>query len=137
MNRIPSESLSIMAWVSGYALLGCSPSVAQPVSLPTNLRSSVPLSTLAQTWGARRLLEETQMDWENAQKLAHIGELQDLPLEEWEIMNMLEGMACVPPEGVTPVQMVITGIKEGQPHRVTMEESDYDFEFLDSIRGNL
>ncbi len=128
--------MGVLALMSGYALMGCAPTVAQPIAQP-ELSASVPLGPLTQRWRDHHLAEAAQLDWKNAQKRAGASASQEPTLEDWEMAAMLEEAASIPPENVVPVRMVISGVTEGQPHRASMEEFDYDIEFLDSLRGNI
>ena len=62
--------LGIFALYSGYALTGNALPPAQNIKPPASLRPLVPLGNVALGWRAKRLLEEAQMDWQQAQEVA-------------------------------------------------------------------
>ena len=55
--------------------------------------------------------------------------------KRWEIAQILDGASIVAPESARAVQGVITHIGQGEPHRASMDEMDY--QLFDAIKGEV
>lgn len=114
------EAVGIFACLGGYAVTGSAPAMPQMLRPPVSLRPSAPLGSAAAAWRARRLLEAAQMDWQEAQEIA--AQAPDSEIEEWQIAQMLDEMRVSPPLATMPVQISVSGVRQGEPHRVGMAD---------------
>ena len=127
------KTAGIFVCLGGYALTGGAPTGMTAQRPATSLQSNVVVGSAAAVWRAKRLLAEAQMDWKDAQNFTADAPQPDL--QEWEIAQFLDGASTVAPESACAVQGVITHVGQGEPHRASMDEMDY--QLFDVIKGDL
>lgn len=125
------ETMGIFACLGGYALTSNAPSFAQNPRIPTPPRAFAPLGEAALGWRAKQLLEAAQMDWEEASQIA--AQAPEMGLEAWEIAQILDETRPFAPVATLPIAATVTGVRQGEPHRVSMDEIDY--ELSESLQG--
>ncbi len=68
------------------------------------------------------------MDWKETQRLSNDAPQPEL--ESWEVAQLLDGARIAPPESTHLVEVIITEVAEGEPHRMSMS-GDYIEDFVD------
>lgn len=127
------ETIGVFACLGGYAITGGALATPQTFQPSASLRPSAPLGSAATAWRAKQLLEAAQMDWQEAQEIA--AQVPANEMQDWQIAQMLDEMRVSPPLATMPVAMTITGVRQGEPHRVSIDEVDY--ELFESLQGEL
>lgn len=120
------KDLGVFALFGGYALTGQTPAPKQNIQPPSSLRSLVPLGGAATAWRAKRLLESAQMDWQEAQKIT-----APAPDEqgEWDYSDhvlVLESLSAALLVNSPPLEMHVTGVRQGEPHRSNLNGFIFD-----------
>ncbi len=127
------KQMGVCADLISYALVSNTPAPTPTIPPPISLRPLVPLGSEARSWRAKQWLEAAQIDWQETQEI--IAPAPDVEMEAWEIAQILDEMRVSPPLAVFPVEMVVTGVRRGEPHRASLDEVDY--ELFESLRGEL
>lgn len=124
-----SKELGVFAACGGYALMGNTLAPPQNIAPLPSLRSNMALGNAATRWRIKRLLAEAQMDWQESQEiLAPAPDEQ----EEWDYSDhvlVLEALAFAPPVTSVAVEMRVTSVRRGEPHRASM--GDFIFDMVD------
>lgn len=132
-SKMRPEAIGTFAGLASYALMSQSPATTEVLSVLTPSRPNVSLGSAATEWRAKRLIAEVKMEWQEAQSVTRDAEIE--AWDEWTMAKVLEEMRFAPPESSVPIRIVVSGIRQGKPHRASMEE--FDYELIESLQGEL
>lgn len=124
------DTIETVALVSVGTLLGSTAAPCRPpIPMPRWSAGSV-ASPEAQRAG--QFLREVSREW---QEVVELDAASTMEWDELTTAKVLENLAFAPPESTAPVHIVITGVRQGKPHSVSMEE--FDYELIESLSGEL